>query len=274
MPHTSINDVDLYYAVQGSGPPLVLVHGSWDNHAVWDQVAERLADRFSVISYDRRCHSRSERPSGPHTRRQQEDDLAALITELAGEPAHIAANSFGGVISLALAARRPELIRSLTVHEPPAMGAADGGDLAEQAQAALASVEEVLSEIEAGEEERATRRFLEEVAIGPGAWELCPEEMRVALVENAPAFLAEQRDPDVFALDLEAVRRSGCRLLLTKGDQSPLLLQHLLDRLGELLPASTKTTIVGAGHVPHETHAADYASVIGEFFGRPAALAA
>ncbi len=274
MPYASINNVELYYEVQGSGPPLVLVHGSWDSHAVWDQVAERLADRFSVISYDRRSHSRSERPSGPQTRRQQEDDLAALITELAGEPAYVAANSFGGVISLGLAARRPELIRALTVHEPPAMGAADSGELAERAQAALSAVDAVLSEIESGADERATRRFVEEVAIGPGGWELCPDAMRTALVENAPAFVAEQRDPDVFALDFRAVRLSGCPMLLTKGDESPLWLRQLLDRLGELLPLAAKTTIAGAGHVPHETNAAEYADVIDAFFRQSAAVAA
>jgi pimeloyl-ACP methyl ester carboxylesterase len=273
MPHISINDVELYYEVQGSGPPLVLVHGSWDNHAVWDQVAVRLADRFRVLSYDRRGHTRSERPPGPRSRRQDEDDLASLIAELAGEAAYVAANSFGGVISLGLAARRPELIRAVAVHEPPAMIAADG-ELAELAQATLSTLEAVLDEIESGADERATRRFLDEVAIGPGAWELCPPEMRAALVENAPAFLAEQRDPDAFVLDFGAVRLSGCPMLLTKGDESPLWLQMLLDRLGELLPLAAKTRLPGAGHVPHETNPAEYADVIDAFFRRPAAVAA
>jgi pimeloyl-ACP methyl ester carboxylesterase len=273
MPHISIDEAELYYEVQGDGPPLVLVHGSWDSHAVWDQVAERLADRFRVISYDRRGHTRSRCPSGPRTRRQDEDDLARLITEFADEPAYVAANSFGGVISLGLAARRPELIRALAVHEPPAVTAADG-DLAELAGAALSTLGEILDEIEAGAEERATRRFIEEVAIGPGGWEHTPEEMRAGLVANARAFLAEQRDPDVLALDFGRVRLSGCRLLLTRGDESPLWLQLLLDRLGELLPLATKVTLAGAGHVPHETNPAEYADAIDAFFRDPVAVAA
>ena len=129
MPVIQVNEVELHYEVQGSGPPLVLVHGSWDRHEVWAQAAEELAERYRVISYDRRGHSRSERPPGARSRIEDEDDLAALIEALAGEPAYVAANSFGGVISLALAARRPELIRALTVHEPPAIGVADGGEL-------------------------------------------------------------------------------------------------------------------------------------------------
>jgi pimeloyl-ACP methyl ester carboxylesterase len=273
MPHMSINDVELYYEAQGSGPPLVLVHGSWDNLAVWQQVAERLAERYRVISYDRRGHTRSGCPSGPRTRRQDEDDLAALITALAGEAAYVAANSFGGVISLGLAARRPELVRALAVHEPPALGAADG-ELAELAHSTLSTLEEVLDEIESGAQERATRRFIEEIAIGPGAWELCPAEFRAGLVANAGAFLAEQRDPEAIALDFGGVRRSGCRMLLTKGDQSPLWLRLLLDRLGELLPLAAKTTIAGAGHVPHETNPAEYADVIDAFFRQRAAVAA
>src|SRR5688572_2877332 len=141
MPRISVNDVELYYEVQGSGPPLVLVHGSWDRHEVWTQVAERLARRFRVISYDRRGHSRSERPAGARSRVEDEDDLAALIETLAGEPACVAANSFGGLISLTLAARRPELIRALTVHEPPAMSVAGGGELAAHVEGAMGLVE-------------------------------------------------------------------------------------------------------------------------------------
>ena len=60
----------------------------------------------------------------------------------------------------------------------------------------------VLGELAAGETVRGTRRFMEEVALGPGAWAQLPLAMREAFVANAPAFLAEQRDPAALALDM------------------------------------------------------------------------
>ena len=274
MPAIQINDVELHYQVQGSGPPLVLVHGSWDSHAVWQDLAPRLADRFRVITYDRRGHSRSERPAGPRTRCQDEDDLAGLIAALAGEAAYVVGNSFGGLVSLGLAARRPELVRALAVHEPPGVSVVDGGELERLAAEAVALLPAILVELEGGAVESATRRFIDDVAVGPGTWESMPYEERTALIANAPAFVAEQSDTGALSVDVEAVCGCGTPLLLTTGDGSPRWLQLLVGRLDEVLPHAETATIRGAGHVPHETHPAEYAETLDAFLRRPAGIAA
>src|SRR3712207_4937050 len=112
MPITRLNTIDVFHATAGEGEPLVLVHGGWSDHTTWGLVAPLLAERFRVIAYDRRGHSRSERPAGVARRRTHEDDLAAVIETLAGEPAHVVGNSYGGLIALSLAGRRPELFRT------------------------------------------------------------------------------------------------------------------------------------------------------------------
>ena len=58
----------------------------------------------------------------PGTRREDEDDLVALLEALDCVPAHVAGNSSGATIALGLAARRPDAFRSLTAHEPPLAG--------------------------------------------------------------------------------------------------------------------------------------------------------
>lgn len=112
-----INGAELYYELSGSGDPLVLVHGSWVDHTSWQLVVPDLARSFRVLAYDRRGYSLSERPLGQGSRREDEEDLAALVEALDLAPAHVVANSFGGSIALGLAARRPDLFRSLIVHE-------------------------------------------------------------------------------------------------------------------------------------------------------------
>jgi pimeloyl-ACP methyl ester carboxylesterase len=97
---------------------------------------EPLTASFRVLRYDRRGHGRSGRSSGIASRRQHEDDLVALIEQVHGEPAYVVGNSYGGVISLGLAARRPELVRAVTVHEPPIVSVAEGGERGRDAESA------------------------------------------------------------------------------------------------------------------------------------------
>src|ERR1700730_11341677 len=122
MSTARVNGVELYYERSGSGEPLVLVHGSWSDHHNWDPVVSALAESFLVLAYDRRGHSASERPSGQGSVLEDADDLAALIDELDLATAHVAGNSFGAIIALRAASRRPDVFRSLIVHEPPLFG--------------------------------------------------------------------------------------------------------------------------------------------------------
>ena len=103
----SVNVSRLFYELSGSGDPLVLVHGSWVDHKDWQLVVPSLTKSFRVLTYDRRGHSLSERLLGPGSRREDEEDLAALIEALDLAPARVAAHSFGASIALGLAARRP-----------------------------------------------------------------------------------------------------------------------------------------------------------------------
>ena len=116
-----IGGVELHVeAPVGAGDPLVLVHGGWTDHTAFDAVVESLARSFRVIRYDRRGHSRSQYGPAAAPRRRDEDDLAELIEALGLGPAHLVGTSYGAAISLALAIRRPELVRSVLAHEPPA----------------------------------------------------------------------------------------------------------------------------------------------------------
>ena len=83
MAYVHVNGVNLFYEISGEGHPLVLVHGSWANGSItWQPVVQGLAESFQVVTYDRRGHSQSDHPPGQGSRRQDEDDLAALIETL------------------------------------------------------------------------------------------------------------------------------------------------------------------------------------------------
>ncbi|WP_329197871.1 MULTISPECIES: alpha/beta fold hydrolase [unclassified Streptomyces] len=263
MPRTRVNGVELFYEVTGEGDPLVLVHGSWVDHHSWRLVAPRLAGSYRVVVYDRRGHSGSERPPGQGTRREDEDDLAALIETLDLAPAHVAGSSFGGSTALGLAARRPELFRTLAAHEPPLLGLVEGD---EEAQAARLRLDAVFADIRGGDHAAAARRFVEEVVSGPGEWGRVPEPIRETFIANAPTFLDEQSDPSWAMIDLPrlAAGYTGPALLTTGSEGMPWF-PGIVAKLGKALRGARVVTLEGAGHVPHVTHPDAYVDTLTGF---------
>lgn len=267
MASAHVNGVHLHYERAGSGEPLVLVHGAWADHGTWGLVSPLLAGRFDVVAYDRRGHSDSERPASQGSVHEDADDLAALIEHLDIAPAHVVANSFGGNIAMRLAAKRPELFQSISLHEPPvfALLAADPSKapLLEGSGASIAGVVEKLS---AGEHEAGARQFVDEVIFAPGAWDtqLVPEQ-RAMFIRNAPTFLDECLDPDGLGVDLDALRLFELPALLTYGDQSPPVFPSTIEMLADAFPNRERHTFAGAGHVPQLTNPEQYAEVVGTF---------
>jgi pimeloyl-ACP methyl ester carboxylesterase len=266
MPRVSANEVELHYEVSGRGEPLVLIHGGWSDRHNWQPVAPALARSFRVVAYDRRGHGRSERRLDQGARRDQEDDLAALIETLDCAPAHLAGTSFGASIAIGLATRRPDLVRSVIAHEPPLISAlADDPELRPLVDAVGATIESVLKRLARADVEGGARQFVEDVALGAGAWAQLPEPLRETMIEGAPAFAAEQRDPDWARVDLAGLASLRRPVLLTQGDQSPEWFSGIIVRLGGLIDGAEVRTYSGAGHAPHITHPSDYLATITDF---------
>jgi pimeloyl-ACP methyl ester carboxylesterase len=216
-----------------------------------------------VVTYDRRGHSASPW-SFAVTRRQDEDDLARLIKEI-GSPVHLVGNSYGASISLGMASRRPELVCSVAVHEPPLLGVARPGTALQSAfHHVLAQVELAVTDIRHGRAEAGARRFVEEVALGPGTWSMLPAEVRATMVDNAWTFTGMLQDPRWDAVP--SGPPASVPVLLTDGSTSPAWLRMIVDELaaGPLAHAS-RHTFAGAGHVPHSTHPAELAATIRRF---------
>jgi pimeloyl-ACP methyl ester carboxylesterase len=114
MANAEVNGVRLHYELIGAGDAVVFVHGSLLDHHDWDVTGAQIARSFRVLSYDRRGHSQS---SGNGTFDDDLADLAALIEYMQLAPVHLVGNSLGGCIALRLAVARPELLRSVSVHE-------------------------------------------------------------------------------------------------------------------------------------------------------------
>jgi pimeloyl-ACP methyl ester carboxylesterase len=117
MPFLSIRGVQLYYEdTGGPGEPIIFSHGLlWDSHLFSRQI-EALKGRYRCIAYDHRGQGRSTVPRGKGIDlRTVYEDAVAFIQALGVAPCHFVGLSMGGFVGLRLAARHPELLRSLVL---------------------------------------------------------------------------------------------------------------------------------------------------------------
>lgn len=114
-----ITSAHLHISHQGSGPPVLLSHALGADMGMWDEVADALADRFSVTCYDHRGHGRSQVLPGPYTMDDLVDDAVELIAQHIKRPVIFIGLSMGGMVGQLLAARHPEWVRKLVLANCP-----------------------------------------------------------------------------------------------------------------------------------------------------------
>jgi 3-oxoadipate enol-lactonase len=116
MPQIPVNGVRLYIEdTGGSGPPILFSHGLLYSCRMWDAQVPSLRGSFRCISYDHRGQGQSEVTEDGYDMDTLALDAAALIRSLGIQPVHFVGLSMGGFIGMRLAARHPELVRSLVL---------------------------------------------------------------------------------------------------------------------------------------------------------------
>ena len=114
----------LYYEVIGSGPLVILIPGARGDGEVFRQLARELAERYQVLTYDRRGFSRSQLDGPQNYDRRLEtdaDDVRRLIEDQTSKPATAFGNSSGAIVALEVLTRYPEQVQKVVAHEPPAV---------------------------------------------------------------------------------------------------------------------------------------------------------
>ncbi|GCD48017.1 alpha/beta fold hydrolase [Streptomyces paromomycinus] len=103
---------DLFWLDTGSGRPLVLLHGGFLDHRMWDRQVPAFATRYRVIAPDARGHGRSANATGPF---RPADDVAGLLRHLGAGPAILVGLSMGAATAVDTALEYPELVSGLVV---------------------------------------------------------------------------------------------------------------------------------------------------------------
>jgi pimeloyl-ACP methyl ester carboxylesterase len=110
-----INGIELHYEAQGSGEPLLLLHGFGSCGADWGPLADELAKKYRVLRVDMRGHGLSTNPSGRFTHRQSAEDVRALMDSLGIKRSRAIGFSSGGMTLLHVGAKYPDRLTKLVV---------------------------------------------------------------------------------------------------------------------------------------------------------------
>ncbi len=226
---------------QGSGPPVVLVHGLGGSANGFGRTFFGLAKRFSrVVAPDLPGHGFSvEYCGGQVCVRNQFEVLRAYVEQVVGEPALVVGNSLGGAMSVNLAAEYPQWVRALALVAPA------GAELPEAEHTALLNAFSVRSPAEA----RAfTRRLFHRPPLP--ALLFAYELRRFYETPTVKALTAEALATRA-ALEPDKVRNLKMPVLFLWGGSERLLPSQTLSWYRSHLPAHAQVHVVdGFGHVP------------------------
>ena len=121
MPQVNVNGATLHYESHGAGPEtIVFAHGLLWSGAMFAAQVAALSGRYRCVTFDFRGQGQSEVTRGGYDMDTLSRDAAELIEALSLGPCHFAGLSMGGFVAMRLAARRPELLRSVILLETSA----------------------------------------------------------------------------------------------------------------------------------------------------------
>ncbi len=267
MERVGVPGGELEYERSGSqGDPLVLVHDGWDDHGTWDRVVPGLAESLQVLTYDRRGHGASSAPAGERPIAANARDLGDLLEATGLYPAHLHGHGLGGAIVLRLAAERPELVRSASLHEPPFVdllgGRSPEGPVLQGRDGRLS---ELAARARTGDTEAAAQGFLAAFGSPGERWDRQGPEDRRRLRANAAAWALEITDPEATRPPLAEVAALALPVLATCGELSPLGAAGVVRALGADLPNATVRVLTGVGYAPQRSDPDVVVGVLGTF---------
>src|SRR2546423_2862624 len=117
--YASVNGLNLYYEMHGSGEPLVLLPGGFETVEAMGEIVSQLAATRRVIAVELQGHGHTADIERPLRFEWLADDIAALIKHLDLEQADLFGYSLGGGVGLQTAIGHPEVVRKLVLVSTP-----------------------------------------------------------------------------------------------------------------------------------------------------------
>lgn len=249
-----VNGDSLHYIDIGKGDPVVFVHGTLDDYRVWQMEFDTFAKKHRVIAYSRRYAFPNKQvinDSADYSPTIHANDLSEFIKKLDLGPVHLVGHSYGAYTALLTTMNHPELVRSLTLGEPPVMPLLQnvpGGDTIANNFIAR-SLKPAADAFRSGNNEKAIAVFIGGVIGDTSFFSKIPPEgqsmMMTNILELRGAALSKNPFPPISCDDLKKINTP---VLLVSGEKTALLFHAITEELNKCLVNKERAIVPGATH--------------------------
>ena len=286
MSQIEINGTKLEYIEQGAGQPMVFVHPSLSDKRTWAGQMEAFGAKYRTVVYSRRyARPNEDIPDGvDDDMTVHVEDLVSFMKALDLAPAHLIGNSFGAYMCLLVGRDHPEMVRTLTICEPPLMpllglGAPPSpsqmlGLLVRSPRTFIAvarmgskAFQPAIKAFKKGNNEEGWQNFAVGI-LGGGRFNNVPEERKQQMRDNVKTLRAQLLGPEFPPFNEADGRRISVPTLLVTGEQSLAFFERIADRLQKCIPVVERQRIRGGSHLMFEDQPEAFNRVVLDFLSR------
>jgi pimeloyl-ACP methyl ester carboxylesterase len=267
MERVPVDGAALEVAVEGSGEPIVFIHGACFADSYLALASDPgVSDHYRTIRYRRRGFTGSSPVDGPFSVSDHASDCRALLGALGVEKAHAVGHSYGAAVALQLAVDAPEVVATLALFEPPLLAVPSAPQFFE-------AVGPIFERYGSGDRVGAVHAFV--TAVSDPGWRNHVENTVPGGVEQAEddaATLFESDLPSLQAWEFganEAAKIHQPVLYLLGSDTKPVFSEGR-DLLRSWLPRTEDAVLAGVNHLLQMQRPADAAAALADFLKRHA----
>jgi pimeloyl-ACP methyl ester carboxylesterase len=249
-----INGDSISYMDIGKGEPVVFVHGTVGDYRVWGAQMDTFAINHRVIAYSRRfaypnkqiINDSADYSVTPHAK-----DLAQFIKMLDLDPVHLVGHSYGAYTSLLTAMEHPELLRSLTLGEPPVIPLlqnVSGGDTLWNNFVAKAIIP-AAEAFKNNNNEKGVEIFIGGVLGDSLSFSKTPQLGQDIMMDNTLELRGIVFNENLFpSVSCDDIKKLMIPVLLITGDRSPQIFTSIINELDSCLNNNELAILSNSSH--------------------------
>lgn len=268
MATIEVDDGSLWYDVHGDGPPLVCLHGGWQNGDTWAAQVERFSDTYQVITLDVRGHGHTgETDRWRYSVELFADDLEALLAELEIEQPVLCGLSLGSMVVQAFLDRYPDRAAGAIIAGP--LRSMPPVDLPPGVKAFATPVPALATSLFFAGSTATFQTLLESVRLLTGGPWLSMEPSVRSDAIDAAEDVSEREFRKVFSAlySFDPPTLSGVETptLVIYGDHEAPQVKRQGQQIATTVTNGQLTEIPNAGHLVNQDRPAAFNTVLGEF---------
>lgn len=248
-----VNGEELHYIMDGTGDPLIFIHGGVGDYSTWLPRLKTFSKDFKVITYSRRYAYPNKQvfdSIADYSQVIHAKDLNALIQKLNLTKVNLVGHSYGALTALATAIENPELINSLVLGEPPAVSVLTENQIGSDSWQEFMEnyIRPSAQAFRQNKNEEGVERFLQGVMGNDFRITEVPPAVKQSWMNNVLEIWGQNINESFEPLNEEKIKSLDTPVLLLYGDSSPKFFGEIIKELNRLLPNSEMVLIENSSH--------------------------